>query len=188
MRHGESQANAEGIICSNPDLGTKGYGLTAKGRAQVAASTESFDCDPERIHIVCSDFLRARQTAEIVHGILQPASPVASNSLLRERSFGLLDRTSDSRYNEIWQRDAGNPDHQYQNVESVSGVFRRTQQLLVNLENQFVDADLLLIAHGDVLQILQTRFSNLAPAQHRALPHLGVGEIRQIHSHRQSGS
>lgn len=184
MRHGESQANAEGIICSDPDNGVNGYGLTAKGRAQAATSAENFDCHPQRLHIIHSDFLRARQTAEIVHSILQPTNPLISSELLRERCFGRFDGSADSAYSEIWQRDAKDPDHHYMEVESVSDVLKRTQQLLTKLEQTFTDADLLLVAHGDVLQILQTSFSKFSPAKHRQLPHLGVAEIRQVHSKR----
>jgi bisphosphoglycerate-dependent phosphoglycerate mutase len=32
VRHGESSANVEGIISSNPDIATKNHGLTDKGK------------------------------------------------------------------------------------------------------------------------------------------------------------
>ena len=37
-----------------------------------------------------------------------------------------------------------------------------------------------LVAHGDVLQILQTAFEELAPGQHRSLPHLPNAELRLL--------
>ena len=38
FRHGESQANVEGIIVSDPSIGTAKYGLSEKGRGQVEES------------------------------------------------------------------------------------------------------------------------------------------------------
>jgi broad specificity phosphatase PhoE len=35
MRHGHSLANESGKILSNPKIGTKGWGLTEKGRKQI---------------------------------------------------------------------------------------------------------------------------------------------------------
>jgi len=43
MRHGHSEANEQGIIVSRPEIGTRRYGLTEKGRAQVEASARAFD-------------------------------------------------------------------------------------------------------------------------------------------------
>ncbi|MCF7972861.1 MAG: hypothetical protein K9N55_03500 [Phycisphaerae bacterium] len=41
MRHGHSEANAQGLIISSLDQGTVAYGLTSQGRAQVARHVEA---------------------------------------------------------------------------------------------------------------------------------------------------
>lgn len=41
-------------------------------------------------------------------------------------------------------------------------------------------ADVLLVSHGDVLQILQTYTGGTDPRLHRQLPHLNTGEVRQL--------
>ena len=37
-----------------------------------------------------------------------------------------------------------------------------------------------LVAHGDVLQILQTRFACVDPRTHRSLPHLETAPLRSL--------
>jgi broad specificity phosphatase PhoE len=37
-----------------------------------------------------------------------------------------------------------------------------------------------LVSHGDVLQILQTAFEGLDPSKHRSIPHLPTAELRQL--------
>ena len=67
MRHGESKANALGIIVSDPNNGVSNYGLTEKGEWQATASAQKaidvFGFDSQTI-IYSSDFKRAKETAE----------------------------------------------------------------------------------------------------------------------------
>ena len=43
FRHGQSQANVDGIIISDPDVGTKEYGMTEEGIRQVYTSIALLD-------------------------------------------------------------------------------------------------------------------------------------------------
>jgi broad specificity phosphatase PhoE len=101
IRHGHSKANEEGIIISNPEIGTLKYGLTENGKKQIKASAVKF---PEiKITIIySSDFLRTRESAEILKEILQ-TEDVLYTPLLRERFFGFYDSLGDDQYNEIWR-------------------------------------------------------------------------------------
>ena len=58
MRHGHSEANGQGIIVSTPEIGCSRYGLTGRGREQVAATLEGWSL-PKPDRIFSSDFLRA---------------------------------------------------------------------------------------------------------------------------------
>lgn len=40
----------------------------------------------------------------------------------------------------------------------------------------------ILVAHGDVLQILQTAFEGVDPREHRSLPHLPNAELRWLNA------
>lgn len=69
LRHGQSESNVEGVISSNPDVGTVRHGLTSEGRLQARrAATRLVDLvgrdNLDRLMFVSSDFTRAHQTAE----------------------------------------------------------------------------------------------------------------------------
>ena len=52
--------------------------------------------------------------------------------------------------------------------------------LVAELERRYAGRDILLVSHGDTLQILQAGFLRMDPAAHRRLPPLGVAEIRTL--------
>jgi len=183
MRHGQSMANVDGLVVSHPDIGVSRYGLSPLGRQQVLTSAQEFlrSCgDTSKIRIISSDFLRARQTAEILAATLRCASPVEMSASLRERFFGQLDGQSDAVYRQVWTSDAVDARHEENGVESVVSVCGRINSLVKDLEDCYSDAQLVLVAHGDVLQIAQTLFNGLPGAKHRQLPHFDVAEIRQL--------
>ena len=75
LRHGQSLANVEGIISSNPDVATREHGLSELGLQQAAAAAadvaEAVDAKNCRgVAIYTSDFKRAAETAETVHAAL----------------------------------------------------------------------------------------------------------------------
>lgn len=69
LRHGQSVANMEGIISSDPEIGGITHGLTSNGQAQARAAATSLIEQVGRDRVdslvfISSGFLRARQTAE----------------------------------------------------------------------------------------------------------------------------
>jgi probable phosphoglycerate mutase len=180
MRHGQSLANAAGIVVSSPENGIGGYGLSSLGRRQVAESIQNQDFLDSDTRIVSSDFLRARETAEIARGLLQADRPVQFDNRLRERFFGIHEGGDDSIYPGVWKLDRENPDHEQGNVESTSAVQRRVAGLIHELEQTGSGQVYLLVAHGDPLQILQTAFAGVSPRVHREQPHLDTANIREL--------
>jgi len=184
MRHGQSEANMAGIIVSDPQIGCNQYGLTALGQQQVIKSASNTTELNQDTLIISSDFLRAQHTAEITQKILNTLQPIQYSTALRERFFGELNGKNDSQYQMVWDIDQQNPDHQKFNVESANQVVSRVSALIMQLEQQYFDLHknvgqkILLVAHGDVLQLLQTWFQNVPASQHRSLPHLETAEIR----------
>ena len=180
MRHGHSMANQKGIIVSHPDNGREHFGLSELGYRQVLESLQqNRGLDPD-IVIVTSDFKRARETAGLVSTTLNCREPVREEPRLRERHFGELELTPDDSYGKVWQQDEVNPDSQDRGVESANQVMARVTAVVAECENRYTDAALLLISHGDALQILQTAFSRLEASKHRQLEHLQTAEIRQL--------
>jgi glucosyl-3-phosphoglycerate phosphatase len=65
-------------------------------------------------------------------------------------------------------------------AESVAAVLDRATGLVADLERRYAGRDILLVSHGDTLQILQAGFLGMDPAGHRRLPPLRVAEIRAL--------
>ncbi|KAF9923787.1 hypothetical protein FBU30_006175 [Linnemannia zychae] len=167
FRHGHSIANQESRIVSSLDHGTQGFGLSARGKEEVAesaktlayhiiASTLTPQKHPTRVQIVTSPFKRTLETASIIHEHLLSAfstSRVLADENkkivlgakvdvvqdLRERFFGEFDMKtpSDHLYNIVWEADGANPFHEQYGVESVSAVTERVTGVIRSLEKQY---------------------------------------------------
>lgn len=124
---------------------------------------------------------------------------------LRERWFGEWDGKADVHYQDVWKEDATDPYHTQKDVESVWSVVDRATALVCDWderinanfnthvnenenENLNGNADyddggclwVICVAHGDVLQILQTAFchNTMDPSEHRSLEHLETATMR----------
>jgi broad specificity phosphatase PhoE len=178
MRHGQSKANAGGIIVSRIETDRLGdYGLTELGRQQALAAARAADLPAETV-ICSSDFARARETAQIVRAHLRGPEVVIAEPL-RERCFGDWEGTPVANYARVWTADEGGAGHDA-NVETATAVLDRTTALIADLERRYADRDILLVSHGDTLQILQAGFLRMAPSAHRRLPQLATAEIRPL--------
>ena len=180
MRHGHSLANQQGIIVSDPQNGCAGFGLSERGREQVRTSLEGDDRLDAATLIVSSDFKRALETAQLARSILGCEAAVEIDIRLRERDFGELELGSDDAYAQVWRRDELDADGEFRAVESASRVMARVTAVIADLERRFQNRSLLLVSHGDALQILQTAFACRDASAHRQLPHLQTAEIRLL--------
>lgn len=179
MRHGHSEANRQSLIVSDPARGTTGYGLSERGRAEVSrtiAEHQSLLSAMDKIY--SSDFLRARQTAELVGSHL--GIEVELSEALRERRFGTRELQSTQHYAAIWGADRHDPHHQQWQVESVAAVAARLQRWLGELDQQSRDQNYLLVSHGDPLQILLLAAGGGDVRDHRALKPLATAELRPL--------
>lgn len=183
MRHGHSQANAAGLIVSDPVRGVAGYGLSARGEAQLAACIDTWQ-GPAPDAIYHSDFLRTTQTAQRLadHFGLVPVP----EERLRERYFGIFDGESDGHYAEVWARDARDPEHRHAGVESVAQVAERLTRVIDELERRHTDQTLLLVSHGDPLQILLTALEGRPLGEHRDRPSLAPASLTWLARNRRS--
>jgi probable phosphoglycerate mutase len=179
MRHGQSKANASDIIVSRIDTDRLGdYGLTDLGRQQALAAAKGSGLSSDTV-ICCSDFARAAQTAQIVAAALGAADVMRAEAL-RERSFGDWEGMASANYDTVWAADRVSPDHAENNAEPATAVLDRTTGLIVSLERRYSGRDILLVSHGDTLQILQTGFARTNPGSHADLPRLKPAQIRRF--------
>ena len=185
MRHGKSLANDAGIIVSSPEYGLNEWGLATDAAEAVRASVTMSGLGPQTL-IYSSDFLRTRQTAELVSeavGILTRPKYQLTPAL-RERFFGVYDMGGDENYQKVWTMDkAGAADARATveaGVESTGSVLSRLLGLVGELEHQYKNRDILLISHGDPLNILLTAVTGLPSHRHREILPMNTAEIRVL--------
>jgi broad specificity phosphatase PhoE len=179
MRHGQSLANERRLIISHPENGVlQKYGLSETGRRQAAVAAENSGFSRD-VRIYSSDFSRALQTAEIVRSEVG-AGGVVVTALLRERYFGDWEQTSSANYEKVWQFDRRTQDRHENNVEPLASVWARTRRLIAAIERSYQNQDILLVSHGDTLQILQAGLGGYGLSQHRELLQLETAEIRRL--------
>lgn len=177
MRHGHSQANAQRKIISSPERGLTNYGLSEQGEQQLVDVLAQWRW-PEPTRVVHSDFLRTTHTAARVAKAF--ALEMQQEERLRERHFGELDGQADSYYPEVWAFDAQSADHTQWQVEPVSRVAARMCAALDALEQRFEGETVLVVSHGDPLQILLTALAGKPLTQHREQPALLPASITLV--------
>ena len=177
LRHGESTANVDGVIVSMPGpRALTEVGLTPRGREQArdaARSARAQGLDADTL-VVSSDFARALQTAEEFAGVLGAR-------------FGLHDEGPASAYDQVWEADRARGE-QSEGVELVEDVAARVGQLLTEIDESAPGVPVVLVAHGDVLQIALAVGAEADPHDHREVPHLGNAGMRRLGSGRGRGS
>ncbi len=178
MRHGQSEANVAGVIVSDPAIGCERFGLTKQGSEQVIASALKYKGEGVT-QAICSDFLRTQQTAKLVVDTLNLPLPQPEKGL-RERFFGCWEGKSDEHYQDIWEQDQLNGQPTGNRVESAKAVLQRGFKVLEKLELLYQDQVILLVSHGDMLQILRTAFIGKPPQLHRSLSHHQTAEIKRL--------
>ncbi len=181
FRHGESQANVDGIIVSHPEIGTVQYGLSEEGRRQVKASAGKLPGLDGSTVIVSSDFLRAVETAEIIRTMLGVES-VRFDPRLRERFFGEWDGACYLHYADTWKKDEVDPDQEIGGSESANAVRRRMVGVVQDLDREFAGRDVVLVSHGDPLRMLQTAFKGLDTVWNRTIPYFETAGWRFLNA------
>ena len=136
----------------------------------------------EKIIIETSDFLRTKETADIVHECLQVKTSLRQEPGLRERCLGDYDRKPDPNIKQIWVEDEADPTHTNNDVESVIAVARRMAQVVQTLNDEFEGRVLVLVSHQESLHILQALFIGVPLNLHckgTSLP-IGTCDIREM--------
>ncbi|CAL9022968.1 unnamed protein product [Prunus brigantina] len=168
LRHGKSIPNERGIIVSSMENGTRPeYQLAPEGVSQAQLAGQLFqkvleenNIPIENVCICYSPFSRTTHTAQVVASVLNVQFEGAQCKVmenLRERSFGpSYELLSHDKYHDIWALDEKDPFTKPEGGESVNDVACRLAVAIATLESQFQGCTILVVSHGDTLQILQT--------------------------------
>lgn len=190
LRHGHSVPNERGIIVSSLLNGKNGaFGLSGKGRAQATAAGKSLAVHlaahkQRPVLVLTSPFTRAEETAKLVAGELTGAGFATTIRVvtdLRERFFGFKEMLPDTEYAAIWECDAKDANHRTFNSESPVLVWGRVRETILHCERALnVPSTVLLVSHGDTLQITETALRGMALTKHRTIEHLHQAEWRDL--------
>ncbi|HVR88838.1 MAG TPA: histidine phosphatase family protein [Candidatus Limnocylindria bacterium] len=154
VRHGESEANAQGVFAGQTDSP-----LTDRGRAQtqaVAAALRHVAFD----RIVSSDLSRTRDTALAIAD--DRGVPVEVERNLREIDLG-------TAVGKTWDESKGIPGYdperftQWPGGESLEQVFARAMQVIDRLVDESAGKRICIVGHGGVTRILVSGFMGVLP-------------------------
>ncbi|CAK9315469.1 unnamed protein product [Citrullus colocynthis] len=168
LRHGKSIPNEKGLIVSSIENGIlPEYQLAPEGVGQAHLAGEQFlkelkenSISLENVRICYSPFSRTIHTAKVASSVLNlpfegPQCKMMEN--LRERYFGpSLELLSHNKYAEIWALDEEDPFKRPEGGESVADVASRFAKAILQIESLFQGCAILVVSHGDPLQIFQT--------------------------------
>lgn len=167
VRHGQSEANVTG------DWGVDTV-LTSLGKEQAHRSKQELSKIPFSA-IFSSDFLRAKQTADII--ALEHTLEVQATKVLRERNYGIMEGTNTNMWAteirdafEAWyskEYEQRLKEKMVEGMESDEEVISRTITFLRETALVYPGKNVLVVAHGDLMQTL--------------LVHLGYGKHKQYH-------
>lgn len=186
QRHGEAVFNdlRQGRINSNPETGLISNGLVINGviqarfAARKAVGNGYFEGRPTVIF--SSDFKRTRQTALITKDEVGEESTIIFSPKLRERYFGRFEGYSTQNYKTVWENDKKDAQHKSDAVESVEEVMERMTSFVREIEELYTGFNVILVSHGDPLQILETAFCEMDPREHRDIQPMKTGELRRV--------
>jgi alpha-ribazole phosphatase len=173
IRHGQTNWNLEQRFQGQSDIP-----LNETGRKQAAVLADRLSADPFDA-IYSSDLQRATETAKIIC-----VSQIHPDARLREVNFGDWEGLT---YDEIkakhpetlaaWESDIfkNAPPH----GETLEGLSVRVQSMLDELREKYEDQNILIVAHGGVLQTLICLALKLPPTMYWQF-HLSTASLSEV--------
>ena len=166
IRHAESEGNRDQVFTATPHVG-----LTDRGRRQARAAGEWINRRYAPHTTVTSPFTRARQTTEILAGVL--AVPTVVEEDLRERDYGALAGQAyasprpgyDRERYWLWRPEGG---------ETLEEVLVRVGAVLDRVAGGAPDADVVVVSHGAVMMAAQRHVSGSWPPAGRVVRNAGI--------------
>jgi probable phosphoglycerate mutase len=151
IRHGETAWNVDTRIQGQTDIG-----LNDKGHWQARQAAAALAHEPIAA-IYTSDLSRAHDTARAIAQVqgLTPQTEVG----LRERAFGIFEKRTWTEIETLWPDEAQQwrervPDWAPAEGESLLALRERIQHLTHALAARHVGEQIVLVAHGGVMDIL----------------------------------
>jgi len=144
MRHGEAESNVSNHISSNS---RDGVHLTERGREAARASAKALKRSGISV-IYSSDFVRAKETAEIVaEEIGVPLSEIIYDKRLREINTGVFHGKDVKEYHAYFKDYREMFEKRPPEGENLSDLKRRVMEFMESVESSRSDTKILFISH-----------------------------------------
>jgi probable phosphoglycerate mutase len=176
IRHGETAWNVDTRLQGHLDIALNTKGVWQAAQTARAVAHETVDA------VYSSDLLRAWQTANAIAHATE--APVIANPGLRERGFGSFEgktyaeiATEWPDQSELWRKRV--PDWSPPGGESLVAMRERVSATVKALAEKHVGGQIVLVAHGGVMDILY----RMATGQELQAPrswHLGNAAINRL--------
>ncbi len=177
VRHGETDWNRQLRFQGQIDVPLNATGHEQARRMAGALAGEAVDV------IVCSDLMRARQTAAPLENALGLRATV--HSAWREQSFGVLEGLDlpdiQARHSQLWsQWLAHDADYELPQGECTSRFCSRVRAALHDVAQQHAGRRVVVVTHGGVLDMLWRTAHALPLHGARAcdIPNAGINRLR----------
>ncbi len=151
VRHGEAEHNIKRILDGDPDK-KDNIKLTDKGREEaekLAKDLKSFKPDI----ILCSDFKRTKQTADVIGDLL--GVEVKTDKRIREIKFGILDGKKDSDYTNFFKKTSEKFSKRPDEGENLRDVSKRVSKFLGEIEDKYEDKKIVIVSHEYPLWMME---------------------------------
>ncbi|WP_414654561.1 histidine phosphatase family protein [Ideonella sp.] len=151
VRHGETAWNVDSRLQGQTDISLNAVGQEQARRLAEALAGEDLDA------IVCSDLVRARDTAQAVAD--RTGLALNTDAGLRERHFGIFQGHTYAEVERLWPEESARwrrrePDFGAEGGETLQGFYDRCVATASRLAEAHPGRTLLLVTHGGVLDCL----------------------------------
>jgi len=178
LRHGQAHSNRDGFVSSWPE---KVYNpLTVKGKKQIEKIATNLK--KEKIDlIISSDLLRTRLSAEIVAA--RVGANIKFDKRIREIGFGILNGKKEDDWRSFFNNKKERFTRKPKGGENYRDVKRRVGAFLGDINHQYKNKRILIIAHAAILFSFQSVVLGYNEEQERRYVkklEMSTGELRKI--------
>jgi len=146
VRHGQTAYNASGLVQGRIDIP-----LNDKGRMQAKALGEQLNENQEHYDIIiASPLSRAYETALIIAQTIHYDRKIQTDPSFVERDFHHLDGTPVEQAMPLVR----SKNYQFETYETDQEIIARIKKAALNLETQYPNQSVLLVAHSHVIKAL----------------------------------
>ncbi|MEK7630020.1 MAG: class I tRNA ligase family protein [Patescibacteria group bacterium] len=155
MRHAEAESLVKNVINNNPKELNK-YPLTLKGQTQAEKVAKRLN--KNRIDLIfSSDFIRTRETAEIV--AKTKGIKVIFDERLRELNTGIFDGGPSEKYHDFFNSTLDKFFKKPPEGESLTDVGKRVFSFISDVEKKHKNKNILIVSHETTTWLLETVMS-----------------------------